>query len=204
MSFGFSISDFLGCAQLAWQIYEALKTGTVDCQVFAIDVLLFHGVLVKMGYTIRDIKHHLNADELSSLKRHCDHCEELLCSTIMGTFLPPHYREQIRKHAYQRSYDGIRAFDMKSSGSQSLVLQFRERVRHASVARKIPDARRQITAQIEKMTAYNVLLIQCFCHFQHLSSSSLTVHQIISKPYPGFSRPNYKLADASGKCTRAH
>ena len=160
MSFGFSISDFLACAQLAWQIYDALKTGPTECQAFAEEVLLFHEVLMKVGEILQDANCCLGPRELRALSRHVDDCEQLLSSTIMGSFFAPEYREAARSYRYQGSTDMHSDFNQKIGISRTLMVAFRERVRTASVAKKIPDLRHRITAQIEKLTAYNVLLMQ--------------------------------------------
>ena len=48
MSFGFGISDFVLCGQLAYQPYTQFKEAAGDCQAFAKELLLLHQVIVKI------------------------------------------------------------------------------------------------------------------------------------------------------------
>lgn len=52
MSFGFSISDFVTCAQLASHVYNALKTAPKECHAFAEEVATFRQVLMKVGEAV--------------------------------------------------------------------------------------------------------------------------------------------------------
>ena len=47
MSFGFGISDFVCCGQLAYQLYTDLKDAAGDCQEFAKELLLLHQIILK-------------------------------------------------------------------------------------------------------------------------------------------------------------
>lgn len=160
MSFGFSVSDFIFCAQITWQVYDALKKGPAECQAFAEEFVLFHQVLVKMSENLRDANRRLSKEEHDALSQHIVGSERL-CSLIMGNNL-----RQYRTHGSlfgQRElpyYLGDPWRDGVVRGFISEIRSFRERIRTASFAKMIPKFQRAITAQVEKLTAFNVLLIQ--------------------------------------------
>lgn len=162
MSFGFSISDFISCAQITWQVYDALKKGPAECQAFAEEFVLFHQVLVKMSENLRDVNRRLSMEEHDALSQHIVGFEKL-CSLIMGSNL-----RQYRTHGGLFGQRGLphnlndprKARDEDVSGFISEIRSFSERIRTASFAKKIPKFQRAITAQVEKLTSFNVLLIQ--------------------------------------------
>lgn len=173
MSFGFSISDFFTCAQVTWQLYDALKTGPAECQAFAKEVLLFHQVLEKMCKNLQGTTRRLSLEEHDALSQHVVGFEEL-CSLIMDDTSSTKFRTSSTKflthmdlcglRAFRYYLDDLRRFDdenvNKESGIVFGIMNFRDRIRTASFAKKIPKLQRAITAQVEKLTAFNVLLIQ--------------------------------------------
>ena len=158
MSFGFSVSDFALLAKLAWQLYGALKDGLAECQAFSREVLSFHQVLEKVTSNLEAQSHHLNSVEQATLNQYAMECNELLCSKIFSDVslqsmyeYPDIYDPDPMDHP--RGWRGRRI-------NFSHMCEIKGKVRSANLARKIPKLQRAITAQVEKLTAYNVLLVQ--------------------------------------------
>lgn len=165
MSFGFSVSDIILCARLAYKLYDEFKQAPGACREFARDLLLFHQVLLKTKSTIECEISNLNHSDQAALEACLDSCKELLYEQICATKAP----SSLSVVDYVVDYVGdfetlwtpldplvhpdfgqIRLF-------QGLRLKWGER----KFALRIPKLQRAISSHIEKLTALNVLLIQC-------------------------------------------
>lgn len=170
MSFGFSISDFVTCTQLAQQVYEALRTGPAKCQAFSKEVLLFYRILQKLQDNLDNADRSLSGWEQATLHEAFLRSKEFLQFDLIGDF--PSARgladfpddEHLRDLSWHWS-QGISEVPSKYSkqiATKWTAFGLRERFRAASFARNIPELQRKITALMEKLTAYNVLLIKYY------------------------------------------
>ena len=178
MSFGFSISDFVICAQWAWYIYDALETGPAECQAFAKEVLFLHQILAKVHESLRDTNRYLSSEEGDALQRHIMNFEEFYSSITDSKFedffggseQQSLYMQRTPVHSQLFSSEALSLLkDTESARTWAEtennirllgISKIRERIRAARFAKKIPKLQRSVTAQIEKLTAFNVLLIQ--------------------------------------------
>ena len=150
MSFGFSVSDFVTCAQFAWQVYDALKTGPAECQSFAKEVRFLHEIMARVSENLKHETHHLSSEEREALWQHIFRFEEF-CALITDSnpdSKPAYINRILRESLFLQQM------------SSCILSKIRERIRAASFAKKIPKLQRAVTAQIEKLTSFNVLLIQ--------------------------------------------
>jgi len=60
MSFGFSVSDFVYCAQLAYKLSVEFKEAPGACRDFAAELVLFHQILLETQSLLKSKKHDLN------------------------------------------------------------------------------------------------------------------------------------------------
>ena len=149
MIFGISVSDIYGCARLAYRLYDEFKQAPGACQEFARDLLLFHQVLIKTKTTIESEASHLSHSDQTALGACLDSCKELIYVQIMGASMVPTSLDDIDLNT-----DPVFR-PMRLPGSWRHLLYQRNN------ALRIPKLRRAITAQIEKLTAFTVLIIQC-------------------------------------------
>ncbi len=165
MSFGFSISDFTTCAQVVWEVYDALKTGPAECQTFAKEVLHFHQILVEVGESLRDKNCRLKSIDNQALWQLCRDSENL-CSLIMDSHPSMtclKYCDWLQSNRLSRMTLDAKYIDRHFALTETLSttsLGIRQRIRTANFAKKIPKLQRAIAAHVEKLTAFNVLLIQ--------------------------------------------
>ena len=158
MSFGFSVSDIYGCARLAYVLYDEFKQAPGACQGFAQELLLFHRVLLKTESTTKCETSHLGNSDQAALEACLASCKELLYVHIFGSPEAPdkievdnielelsfhEYRYRLYPRLYPRLFQGLS-----------------QRIRERKFASRIPKLQRAISAHIEKLTAFNVLIIQ--------------------------------------------
>ena len=155
MSFGFSVSDIYICARLAYKLYNEYRRAPGACQEFAREILLLHQVLLKVKSNVESDISHLSHSDQAALGAYLDSCKKLLCVQMIGDYkinkilqtkidieliqteivFPNHYRTQ------------------PNTG-------LRQKNRYMRFAPRIPQLQFAISALVEKLTAFNVLLIQ--------------------------------------------
>lgn len=157
MSFGFSVSDIVGCARLAYKLYDEFKQAPGACQEFARELLLFHQVLLKTKSTIECETSHLNHSDQAALGACLDSCRELLYVHIMGAHTVPATLEDLESNTHILQADLF----VPSTSSETRHFQgWRQKYGERKFALRIPNFQRAISSHIEKLTALNVLLIQ--------------------------------------------
>ena len=163
MSFGFSVSDFLSIANVAYQIYETLKTGPGECQAFTYEMLMFYNILHRLAVNLDVNSATYRLADRAVLREHGRACYSFLWKEVLDRNVPSPYHWPYDIHdiapceegsAESRWYSKVKCLKPLS------IAQAQATVRNAMFARKIPKLRQLATAQIEKLTAYNVLLMQ--------------------------------------------
>ena len=157
MSFGFSVSDIIVCARLAYRLYDQLKQAPGACQEFARDLLHFHNVLMTTNSTIEFEVGHLNHPDKAALSACLDSCKELLYVQIMGTQKVP---EDLEEVGFDED-DPLSGF-LKNpfyGGTAHGFHIWRQRFEKRKLASLIPKFQRAISANIEKLNALLILYV---------------------------------------------
>ena len=156
MSFGFSVSDIYGCAHLAYSLYEEFKEAPGACQDFARELLLFHKVLLKTKSNIEAETSHLGYDDQIALGTCLDNCKELLYVQIVGAATVPRVLDKPTFRGFVPSVN----FGLSTPNEKNLLQSLRQKLDERKFASRIPKLQRAISAQVEKLTAFNVLIVQ--------------------------------------------
>lgn len=157
MIFGISVSDIYGCARLAYVLYDEFKQAPGACREFAQDLLLFHQVLLKTKSTIESEASHLSDSDEAALSACLDRCKELLYVQTVGAHMMPIGLEKIDIHTLDPESD-ISVHN--GYGKPRFLRGLRQKFGERKFASQIPKLQRAITALVEKLTAFNVLIIQ--------------------------------------------
>lgn len=162
MSFGFSISDFLSLANVMLQIYDALRTGTAECKAFSKDMLLFHEILQKLGRNLEAGISTYDFDDRTILREHGLACDRFLWTEVFDGLLSPQYNfdDIYELEPYEGGHARPRWTHQNKRLKPSAFSQVQATIRNARFSKKIPKLQRSVTAHIEKLTAYNVLIMQ--------------------------------------------
>lgn len=152
MSFGFGVSDIYVCAQLAYRLYDEFKQAPGDCQKFARELLLFHQVLLKTKLGIEHEIGHLSLSDQAALGACLDSCKELLYVQTLGAPMVP---IDFYTHAPQTDI-----LLHPSSDDTRFLKGLRQKIKDRKLALRIPKLQRAIAAHVEKLTAFNVLIVQ--------------------------------------------
>ena len=171
MSFGFSISDFVCCGQLAYQLYTEFKEAAGDCQAFAKELFLLHRVILKTEALIHRANDELDASDQATLGLCLDMCKNILFVQIAGTdgahvnLGIDHRQRPVLLIGGKMKFP--HATPSKDDGDYTLrnfSWQMRHLVRHKfeerSFARRIPKIRTAVSAVVEKLTSFQVLMIR--------------------------------------------
>ena len=153
MSFGFSISDFIFCAQLTYRLYVELKGAPAACQSLSKELLLFAQVMRKTQLLLEKQESDLDDLDRDTLETCLESCKNILFIQILGDSSIPEelpLPDDIRfdtpptfNGRWGRFYHGLG-----------------EKIKQRRLALKIPKLQSEISANVEKLTAFNVLLIQ--------------------------------------------
>lgn len=158
MSFGFSVSDIVLCARLTYRLYDEFKQAPGACQEFARELLLFHQVLLKTKSTIECDLNRLSHSDQAALGACLDSCKELLYGQILGASKEPYDMKESDFEFQCTPSDPLVHPDV---GQIRLFQGWRLKFGNRKFALRIPKLQRAISSHIEKLTALNVLLIQC-------------------------------------------
>lgn len=166
MSFGFSVSDIILCARLAYRLYDEFKHAPGACQEFARELLLFHQVLLKTKSTIECEISNLNHSDQAAFEACLVSCKELLYEQICASKVPSSLNVVDYVVDYVGDFESQwRALDPllhpDFGGEIRLCQGWRRKWGERKFALRIPKLQRAISSHIEKLTALNVLLIQC-------------------------------------------
>ena len=157
MSFGFSASDIYGCARLAYMLYQEFKQAPGACQEFARDLLLFHQVLLKTKSTLESSTSQLSPADQITLETCLESCKELLYVQTIGAPTVPRDLDKIDFNGYESR----RSFKFHSTSDDNRFLRgLHQKLGERKFASRIPKLQRAISAHVEKLTAFNVLIIQ--------------------------------------------
>ena len=171
MSFGFGISDFILCGELAYQLYIELKNAPGECQAFAKELLLLHQIIQKTEALIIRANDSLDDADQATLDLCVDMCKDILLVQMAGvntTFIDldrihgerstlsigAELKRQLA--IYQINYYGTSL----PPKSKHLLYLVRQRFRERSFAKRIPKVRSAISTVTEKLTSFQVLVIQ--------------------------------------------
>lgn len=194
MSFGFGVSDLIYFSRLAWQIYEVVRTGPEACRSFAIEVLRFHNILERVAMTLEDELSELSVADTEFLDLMNLSCRQLLAEICEVQNLRDRrillkdalFNPEIeRTKTWTKLYGDFSEKDLPwdNEGYYRVkdcyyrvedyywVSTWHRRLRDALFTKKIPKFQSAIAAEIGKLTAFNVSLVQyCFLSYiQHQS-----------------------------------
>ena len=171
MSFGFGISDFVCCGQLAYQLYIELKDAAGECQAFAKELLLLHQVILKIEALIIRAGNVLDDAEQATLGLCVDMCKDILFVQLAG--VSSTFVDSDRGHGGRPTLSTGGELKPQLVTSQMdyddnswppklthLIYRVRQRFRERSFAGRIPKLRSAITTVTEKLTSFQVLGIQ--------------------------------------------
>ena len=165
MSFGFGISDFVCCGQLAYQLYTEFKEAAGDCQAFAQELLLLHQVILKIEALI-GYGELAEADQ-ATLGVYLDMCKDVLFVQIAGDNKPLLTENMTYGQKMVLGSPRNPNFPCKNTSINANVRIFRDwtsslrqKLEERSFAQKIPKFRAAISAVTEKLTSFQVLMIR--------------------------------------------
>lgn len=155
MSFGFSISDIAGCAHLVYKLYFELKAAPGVCGTFANELFQFWEILREVEQTILSKKDSINDTNRERLEEYANSCTELCNQILSATDIP-------YESCFNNDYIVLRPIERVKLPDRLFkrLSRLGGTLGQARLARKIPEYRRAISAQIESLTAFNVLLIR--------------------------------------------
>ena len=167
MSFGFSISDFIFCGQIAYHLYTEFKDATGDCHAFAKELLLFHKVVLKTQALIRRGDHVLDAAEQTTLGLYLDMCKDILFVQIAGgdgktSDWTIRYMQRLslsRPGNLNLGY-GKPSIDGYDRTLRDWMCSVRRKFEERNFAKKIPKLRAAISTVTEQLTSFHVLMIR--------------------------------------------
>ena len=154
MSFGFSVSDIVGCARLAYRLYDEFRQAPGACQDFSRELLLFHQVLMKTRSTASQLKR-LGSVDQAALNSCLDSCKELLYVQIMGAPIVPEALWDVGVYWNSHKADFLIHSHLDKS---TLFHNWHQRFGARKFALRIPKLQNAISSHIEKL---NILLAQC-------------------------------------------
>lgn len=149
MSFGFSVSDFVYCAQLAYKLSVEFKGAPGACRDFTKDLLIFHQLLLKTQSLIERRKLDVDESGQTTLAASAYSCKELLYVQILGCKNVPTDIESL-------TFDNLPMFYEQGRFLQGL----RRKLGEIKFAKKIPEFQSAISARIDALTALNVVLMR--------------------------------------------
>lgn len=168
MSFGFGISDFICCGQLAYQLYIDLKDAAGDCQEFAKELLVLHRIILKTEALIIRAGNVLDDAERATLGLCVDMCKDILFVQVAGVDMNFNIGDgerwvQSRGADLRLQLVTSRMLYRKTISPPKLarlIQLVRQRFRERSFARRIPKIRSAISTVTEKLTSFQVLVIE--------------------------------------------
>ncbi len=171
MSFGFSISDFVCCGQLAYQLYTDFKEAAGDCQAFAKELFLLHRVILKTEALIHRMDDELDESDQATLGLCLDMCKDILFNQIAGAdgyivdWNPRHRQGPFLNKGgdieFQHATPSINRHDLfLQNFSRQMRRLVRQKFEERTFARKIPKIRTAISTVTEKLTSFQVLMIR--------------------------------------------
>ena len=164
MNFGFGISDFVLCGQLAYQLYTQFKEAAGDCQAFAQELLLLHQVILKTEALIGYGK--LTEADQATLGLYVEMCKDVLFVQIAG--VDGNYLNRNVTYGQRMGLGSPRNSELPY-GNLSLdsnarfrdwALSQRRKLQERNFAQKIPKFRAAISAVTEKLTSFQVVMIR--------------------------------------------
>ena len=171
MSFGFGISDFICCGQLAYQLYIELKDAAGECQAFAKELLLLHQVILKTEALIIRTSGVLDDAEQATLDLCIDMCKDILFVQVAG--VDSTFVDFDRGYGERPTLSTVGGLKPQLVISQmdyddttlppkltNLIYRVRQRFRERIFARRIPKIQSAISTVTEKLTSFQILVIQ--------------------------------------------
>ncbi len=174
MSFGFSVSDFICCGQLVYQLYTEFRQAAGECQAFAKELLLLHQVILKTEALIGRGNHVLDEAESATLDVCLDRCKDILFVQIADGDSFPLAGLAVRlagRLSYGQRLVLIRPENPNfQHGKLSMngydrtlpawICSVRQKFEERNFAKKIPKIRAAISTVIEQLTSFQVLMIR--------------------------------------------
>ena len=178
MSFGFSISDFVCCGQLAYQLYTDLKDAAGDCQEFAKELLLLHQIILKTEASIIRAGNVLDDAGRATLGLCVDMCKDILFVQVAGVdknssiidFGIIDFGIYDGEKWVTSRWDGLKLQLVRSRKDYDntisppkltrLIYLVRQRFRERSFAKRIPKFRSAISTVTEKLTSFQILMVE--------------------------------------------
>ena len=160
MSFGFSVSDIVGCARLAYRLYDEFRQAPRACQTFAQELLLFHQVLMDTELAHSPFTSYLSHPDQAALRLCLDSCKELLCVQIMGAHEAPDDLREVKTFVEEGlSTDTIFDFILGPTFSKTSLNRWRRKIRERKFALQIPKFQSAISSHIEKLKVFLALYV---------------------------------------------
>lgn len=161
MSFSFGISDFIVCGELAYELYIELKRAPGECQAFAKELLLLHQIILKTETSVIRAHGRLDSADRATLGLCVDSCKDIMLVQMAGvdtTFID--FDRGLGETSQIVRHRGILSVTALPPKTDDLMCRVRARFEQRSFAKTIPFIRSAISAVIEKLTSFQVLLIQ--------------------------------------------
>ncbi len=156
LSFGFSVSDFIGLARLTLKLYNDFKEAPGICQAFSKDLLLFHDILTKTARLLNDSDvPYIRPKEIATLKACVQRCKELIYIEIYSTAGIP-----TEAMTYEDPSLNVSLSFHGSDDDHRLLRGLRKKWGEKKFASKIPQLRQAISVQIQTLTAAQTLVMK--------------------------------------------
>ena len=141
MSFGFSVTDFVTCGQLAYKLYQEFRDAPGECAAFVRELSVFSTLVLHMGNLEAA---GLGPTSRASLEQFALECKGLLIMKILGFSEIP--RDALKIDDQIVDIEHLVPWEKRRGLSR----------RHAQFAQaiKLPKHRKYLNAQVAKMTAF--------------------------------------------------
>ena len=159
MSFGFGISDFICCGQLAYQLYTEFQNAAGDCQAFAKELLLLHQIILRTEALIRPASYVIDEADRATLGLCLDMCKDILFVQIAGGDSAS-WDEKMNygQRLVLGSHGGPNiSMNWHDPSWRNWIRSVRRKFEERNFAKKIPRIRAAISKVIEKLTSFQVL-----------------------------------------------
>ena len=163
MSFGFGISDFVCCGQLAYQLYTEFKDAAGDCQAFAKELLLLHRIILKIETLIGRRNHLLDEADKATLGLYLDMCKDILFVQIAGNPSDEKIGFGQRRVLIGTGNPKLQYGKSSINGERTLrywMCSVRRKFEERNFAKQIPKIRAAISTVTEQLTSFHVLMIR--------------------------------------------
>lgn len=161
MSFGFSVSDFMGLARMACKLYAESHEALANCEAFRRELYLFSETLVKTALLLRYNAPNdavLVESDKATLTACAQSCKELIYGQICGAANVPLDDDMIATGSHGISDLRIRP-PSSQDGHSRYLRSWRLKRADRKFAAKIPKFQQAIFAHSQTLSALHTLII---------------------------------------------